>query len=272
MLKLINKEGRKMKEIIEANKQAWNEAVEYHKRARKNSLHEQFKDTSFTTFNNSQADKNLIEKIKGLNLKGKKVAHLQTNNGRELISLMRVCEAKEGIGFDISDQAIAEANELKDIAKANAKFECVNIFEIDKKYNNYFDMVYVTEGSLSWLPSVEEYFSVVSRITKRGGSLLISEIHPIGFVLDKQNEKPVNYQDKGPYKLLSGLDYVGEVDYQPKDCFWYMHKTSDIIMGLIKNGFEIKEFEESNEDTGWVDPKNENPNFPRSFVLIATKR
>ena len=52
--------------------------------------------------------------LKDLNLENKKVAHIQTNNGRELISLMRVTGADEGVGFDISDEAIKEAEELKE--------------------------------------------------------------------------------------------------------------------------------------------------------------
>lgn len=260
------------KNIIASNREAWDEALQYHKKARNGSLHKKFADINFTTFDNSKTEMALLDKINKLNLRGKKVAHMQTNNGRELISLMRVTGAEEGVGFDISTEATKEAKELAEIAKVNAKFECVNIFEIDEKYNKYFDMIYITEGSLSWLPDMQEYFKVMGRIIKTGGTILISEIHPIGFVLDKDNDKTVNYEDKGPYKLLTGLDYVGEVDYTPKDCFWYMHKMSDIIMALIDNGFEIKEFEESTADTGWIDAKNKNPNYPRSFVLTATKK
>ena len=72
--------------------------------------------------------------------------------------------------------------------------------------------------------------------------------------------------------MTSGLDYVGEVDYTPKDCYWYMHKMSDIIMAMIDNGFEIQLFEESTIDTGWIDPNDEHPTMPRSFVLLARKK
>ena len=258
--------------IILSNKEAWNEATHYHQVARKNALHEKFEDPDFVTYEDNYTDNKIVEIIKNLNLENKKVAHIQTNNGRELISLMRVTGADEGVGFDISDEAIKEARELTAIAKVNARYECVNIYDIPESYNNYFHMIYITEGSLSWLPDMKQYFRVMSDILKTGGSLLISEIHPVGFALDEDTETPVHYDRVGPYKMTSGLDYVGEVDYTPKDCYWYMHKMSDIIMAMIDNGFEIQLFEESTIDTGWIDPNDEHPTMPRSFVLLARKK
>ena len=258
------------KKIIESNRNAWNQAFGYHKKARNNSPQRNFADPEFTTFNKSPGDQIVLGKIKALDLKGKAVAHVQTNNGRELLSLMRVSGAEQGIGFDISDDAISEARELAEIAKVNAQFECVNIFEISEKYNNYFDFIYITEGSLSWLPNVAEYFKVMNRLLKKGGQILISEIHPVGFVFD--TDPIVNYDGgQGPYKHLTSLDYVGGVEYTPDGCFWYMHTVSDIVMAVLNNGFEIHQFDESCHDTGWIDAKNNFTRFPRSFTMLCKK-
>jgi len=255
------------KEIFESNRKAWNRAFGYHKRARDGALERGFADPSFTTFRN-EGDKLAI--IGSLDLKGKTVAHVQTNNGRELLSLMRVSGAAEGVGFDISNDAIAEARELAKIAKVDARFECVNIYEIGEEYNNYFDFIYITEGSLSWLPDVNKYFETMSRILKKGGQVLIFEIHPVGFVFDEN--PPVKYDDPvGPHKHLTSLDYVGGAEYTQDDCFWFMHKMSDIVMAVLKNGFEITRFTESCRDTGWIDPKNNFTKFPRSFTMLCNK-
>ena len=40
-------------EIIEKNREAWNEALGYHQKARNKSLQEGFKDPNFITFNNN---------------------------------------------------------------------------------------------------------------------------------------------------------------------------------------------------------------------------
>lgn len=258
--------------ILNCNKEAWNEATHYHQVARKNALHEKFEDPNFVTYEDNYEDNRIVDIIKSFDLEGKKVTHIQTNNGRELISLMRVSKAQEGVGFDISDEALREAEELTAIAKVNAKYECVNIYDIPATYNDYFDMIYITEGSLSWLPDMKQYFEVMNRILKSGGKMLISEIHPVGFALDEDTDTPVHYDRVGPYKMTGGLDYVGEVDYTPKDCFWYMHKMSDILNAMISNDFVLEYIDESTTDTGWIDPNDEHPTMPRSFILIAHKK
>ena len=51
------------KEITEKNREAWNEAVLHHQKARKNSLYDGFKNPNFTTFQRD-GDEVLIENFK----------------------------------------------------------------------------------------------------------------------------------------------------------------------------------------------------------------
>jgi 2-polyprenyl-3-methyl-5-hydroxy-6-metoxy-1,4-benzoquinol methylase len=141
------------KNIFEYNRAAWNQASKYHQKARKNSLLKGFENPEFTTFT-SDYDDIVINKLKHINFDGKTIAQLQCQNGRELLSLMKF-GAKEATGFDISDIAISEAEQLAETAKLNAKFVRVNVLEIDDKYNDYFDFIYV-----------------LSRLLKKGGQIL----------------------------------------------------------------------------------------------------
>jgi hypothetical protein len=83
--------------ITEKNREAWNEALGYHQKARNNSLQEGFKDPDFTTFNRARDDV-LVKNINEINLKDKIIAQLPCNNGRELLSLVKF-GAKKGIGL-----------------------------------------------------------------------------------------------------------------------------------------------------------------------------
>lgn len=264
--------------VFESNRAAWNEALKYHQKARNNSLENGFKDADFTTFN-TEYDDIVLQKLKQINFNDKTISQIQCNNGREMLSLMRL-GAKEGIGFDISDDAISEAEKLADIAKLNAKFVRTNILEIDNQYDNRFDFIYISEGSLQWFPDLKDYFNVVSRLLKKGGQIFISELHPFfyifqnGFDFKKQNFDDItSYFEKGPYNLKSGLDYVGGVTYEPSECFWFMHKISDIINAIINAGIEVQEFEEYSE--GNMDSeafKLLSNTFPRSYILIGSKK
>ena len=267
-----------IKEIVESNRVAWNEALMYHQKARNNSLQENFKDPHFTTFNR-KCDDILTSKLIELNLDGKMISQLPCNNGRELLSLMRF-GAKEAVGFDISDVAIQEAEELASIAKLNATFEKTNILEIDAKYNNMFDIIYISEGSLQWFPELEDYFRVVNRLLKKDGKILIYEMHPFSYFFEQasglnreiQLRDFISYFEKGPYGYDEGLDYIGQTNYEAKKCYWFMHKISDILNSIIKNGIEILEFNEYNHEIG----NNENikylNKFPLSYIMTAQKR
>jgi SAM-dependent methyltransferase len=169
------------KEISEKNREAWNEAMVYHQKARKGSLQEGFKNPNFTTLNRD-CDEILIGKLNEIDFKEKIIAQLPCNNGRELLSLVKL-GAKKGIGFDISDAAIAEANELKAISNLNAEFYRTNILDIDDTFNNSIDFIYISEGSLQWFSSLNDYFNIVSKLLKPNGKILIYEIHPFAYFL-----------------------------------------------------------------------------------------
>jgi SAM-dependent methyltransferase len=262
--------------IIEANREAWNEATDYHQQARRDRLKDGFKDPNFTVFD-EEHDGEVIKRLKLMNFKGKKIAQLSCNNGRELLSLVRL-GAEEGVGFDISDTAISEGKELAEISNLNVKFERTDILEINNKYNNYFDFIFISEGSLQWIEDVNKYMSVVSRLLKLGGEVLISEMHPFVFLfengfdfnngtIDKMNY----YFKKGPHKLNESLDYVGGAQYTSKDWYWFMHTMSDIINGILKNDMVITEFEEFNFDKAAGFPKEFQERFPLSFIISAKK-
>ena len=266
------------KSITKANREAWNEAMYYHQKARKNSLQEGFKNPDFTTLNRD-CDQILKDKLKYINFKDKIISQLPCNNGRELLSLLKL-GAKKAIGFDISDSAIIEAEELAKISKLNADFIRTDILEIDSKYDNFFDFIYISEGSLQWFPSLNEYFKVVSRLLKKDGQILIFEMHPFAYFFEQAyNLKReiglddfISYFEEGPYSYKSGLDYIGQTNYKAKKCYWFMHKISDIINNIIKNNIEILEINEYNIEMA----DNENiihlKKFPLSYILSGKKK
>jgi len=273
---VFNEEDMNIKDITESNRDAWNQALTYHQKARNNSLQTGFKDSNFTTLNRD-CDEVLIDKIDNMNIAGKIICQMPCNNGRELLSLMRF-GAKEAVGFDISDIAIEEAGQLAHISGLNAKFERVNILEIDSKFDEYFDFIYISEGSLQWFPSLDDYFSVVSRLLNKNGEILIFEIHPFAYFFEndhspqKQNfDKMISYFDKGPFNYKNGLDYVGGIKYEAKECFWFMHKMSDIINAVLKNGIKIQEFNEYNLEMANNESIKNLEKFPLSYMLIGKK-
>jgi SAM-dependent methyltransferase len=266
------------KSIAEQNRLAWNEAIMYHQKARNNSLQNGFKKSEFTTLNRD-SDKYLLPKLKRINLRGKTIAQLPCNNGRELLSLLKF-GAEKAVGFDISDIAIDEAKELTDISGLNAEFFRTNILEINTDFHNQFDIIYISEGSLQWFPSLDDYFKIVSNLLKKDGQILIFEMHPFSYFFEQAYELDreitlddlISYFEKGPYSYDTGMDYVGQTKYQAKPCSWFMHKFSDIFSAIIKNGIMVTEFEEFNAEMAGNMVIKHLKKFPLSYIMIGQKK
>ena len=262
------------KNIFESNRNAWNQALGYHQKAKKDYYKIGFENPAFTTFN-SDYDNIVLEKLNNIDIKHKVISQMQCRNGSDLLSLMKL-GASEAIGFDISDTAISEAEELAIISKLNIKFVRTNILEIDDKYNDYFDFIFITEGSLQWFPDLDDYFKAVSKLLKKDGQILISEMHPFvyffenGFDFKKQNfDKLTSYFNKAPYDYKTGLDYIGGTEYESIECFWFMHKISDIISSLIKNEIEIQSFDEYDIGNTSYETQELSGKFPLSYIIIG---
>nr|HPI32382.1 hypothetical protein [candidate division Zixibacteria bacterium] len=93
------------KRITEANRRAWNEATPLHQRHRTVDLRAKFAEPGYSCLDPIET-----AKLLQIGLAGQRVAQLCCNNGREILSLVNL-GAAEGVGFDISDAAIAEAYE-----------------------------------------------------------------------------------------------------------------------------------------------------------------
>jgi SAM-dependent methyltransferase len=182
-------------------------------------------------------------------------------------------------GFDISDAAIAEANELKAISNLNAEFYRTNILDIDDTFNETF-FIYISEGSLQWFSSLNDYFKIVSKLLKPNGKILIYEIHPFAYFFEPANDtgqEPalgefLSYFEKGPYSYQTGMDYVGQTTYRAKECCWYMHKISDIINAIICNGLEIEKFDEYNMEMANNERIKNMEKFPLSYIINCRKK
>ena len=264
------------KDFFESNRAAWNQAAAYHQKAQGQALRDHFQDPSFTVFRRER-DAALNERLRQLDLRSKTIAHIPCNNGRELLSLMRL-GAQAGVGFDISDAAIAQARELAAAAQANAQFVRTNALEISADYDGAFDFIYVSQGSLQWFPKLQAFFQVIARLLKPGGQALLFEIHPCkyffenGFRFQLQNfDQLTSYFDSQAHHYPQGLDYLGHETYDAAECFWFMHPMSEIITGLLRNGLAIQDFAEFPFDLDGDAPPEVEGKFPFSYLITVKK-
>lgn len=270
----VNRGGPMNKErtYIEANMEAWEEAFDYHEKAKGREWLENFSSRNYTTFSPFEA-----KIYSRLDLRGRSVVQVPCNNGREIISFLNL-GAECGAGFDISGKNIAFADKLKEVSGAKVNFYRKDAYEIDKGHFGRFDIGIISVGSFNWMPNLKEYLNVYKSLLKEGGDLLILEMHPITTVFPyslKERQEVVfeeSYFNRSPYKSNQSLDYYGGTEYRSRDKYEFQHTMGDIIQALVELGFQIVEFEEHPEDLGGGhEYLEEDEMIPHSYHLWAKK-
>lgn len=266
----------KRNKITESNRAAWNEVTPLHQKAAKEKWDRAFRQPGYVCLHETE-----IETLNKIGIKDKAVAHLCCNNGVELLSLKNLGAGK-CFGFDISDAAIQEAQERAEKSQIDCQFVRSDVYDIGPEYDNQFDMVFISSGALGWIPDLKLFFAKASALLRKNGVIFIHEIHPFSEMLpfdDYETDDILRivepYFKSEPYIDFGGLDYVGGEQYiSDIPQYWYVHKLSDIMMGMIENHISIVHFSESEMDisAGHQRVEKANAGIPLSYILIGSKQ
>jgi len=260
----------------ERNREAWNEAAEVHRKGRDVDYSEAFKDPEYSVL-----DSTLTALLDGLSLTGARIAQLGCNDGRELFSIVNRFGGS-GVGFDISDDFIAEAERTQGSTGLDCSFVRTDVLTIQPGDNGPFDMVLFTAGALAWYHDLEPLFTIAAGLLGPGGHIVIYEIHPATNMLGCKEEKeydpdhpalPVHsYFRNEPWVENDGADYIGGTIYESKTFTSFSHQVSDLVNAVVRSGLEITEFREYPHDvTPHFGEVEKDGGFPLSYSLVAMK-
>ena len=261
-----------MKEI-ESNKHAWGQISEEHYNSFKKRLLE-----------GSHKLNKYIQNELG-DLSGKKIIHLQCNTGADTILLAKM--GAYAVGVDLVPDNILYAKKLADdLGVTNVSFIESDIMEFMDKHNEKYDVVFVSEGAIGWLPNLNKWAQTIKHLLKDDGFFYIFESHPIYLMFDEAKLAENVTKIKYPYfgKEPDFDDSIGGYACESKkgvEAYFWMYTISDIINSLISAGLFIKYFNEYREN--FFDPGGcksvgdglynydfNNDLFPMSFSLKAT--
>src|SRR5262249_44569865 len=154
-------------DFIEANRRMWNAMAAIHAQGYVSRLLERVQVPDFSTFDD-------IEKLlfAHIGLQGKAVIQLGCNNGRELIAVKKA-GAGRCVGIDVSDNFIAQGRHLASRGDVDVEFVRSSVYDIPSSFDSQFDLVYITVGVLGWLPDLDAFFGIVSRLLNTDGQLFI---------------------------------------------------------------------------------------------------
>jgi SAM-dependent methyltransferase len=178
---------------------------------------------------------------------GKRLLHLQCHLGLDTLSWAR--EGAIVTGTDFSLRAISLARSLADELGIPATFVESDLYDLPRRLDETFDVVYTSRGVLGWLPDIERWAEVAARFVKPAGFLYLTEVHPFLQVFEDEgdvdfhrpvlrhpywsHQEPLTFEVRGSYadrsaRVESTLEYG------------WNHSLGEIVTALARQGLRIE--------------------------------
>lgn len=213
----------------------------------------------------------------------KRILHLQCHFGLDSISLTKM--GAEVLGVDFSTKAIEQARKFAKELNVSTRFLVANIYEVDKIVKEQFDIVFCSYGSICWLPNLDKWAKIISKIMAENAFFYIVDFHPLLHTLDclLSDTRRSYFYTKEPFKREWHGTYADYNSNLETVEYNWNHSIAEIIGSLIKNGLAIDEFKElpylpkewfpnlvKSED-GFYRVKGRENIYPLLFSIKATK-
>jgi SAM-dependent methyltransferase len=180
--------------------------------------------------------------------------HLQCHIGTDTLSLARV--GARMTGLDLSPQSVEEARRLAAATGAKVDYVVSDVYDAPNALGGRtFDLVYVSLGAISWLPSVDRWAEVVAAVLRPGGRLFIRDTHPMLDTLepDPATGKPVPawpyFEHAEPVVWNEDATYVASADVSDgviahTEAHTWSHGIGETVTAVMRHGLVLTMLEE----------------------------
>jgi SAM-dependent methyltransferase len=226
----------------EANRHVWNQWADLHTSSPSSTY-------NLEAFRSGASTLKPIERELLGDVRGKSLLHLQCHFGMDTLSWARAGAIVTGVDF--SERAIAHARSLADELHIPARFIQSDIFALEGKLDEHFDVVFTSYGVLCWLKDIGEWGRIVARHLKPGGAFCIVEFHPILNVFENTpDESGVTieysyfYNDEPFEWPVEGGSYAAPSTTASGVTYEWSHTMADIVMALLNAGLTLDDVQE----------------------------
>jgi SAM-dependent methyltransferase len=179
-------------------------------------------------------------------VEGKSLLHLQCHFGLDTLSWARLGATVTGIDF--SEEAISAARGLAAEVGIEARFIQSDVYRLPDVLDEQFDVVYTSGGVLGWLPDIVAWGRVAARFVRPGGSLYLTEIHPVAQVFDDEGVEPGELRLRYPYwSHAEPLRFDVKGSYADPDApteglveYGWDHSPGEIVTSLADAGLRLE--------------------------------
>jgi SAM-dependent methyltransferase len=141
----------------------------------------------------------LMEKYVG-DFKGKKI--LLPSSGDNHAAFAFALMGAKVTSADLSERQLENARNIADARNLDIDFICDNTTFLSRFDDGIFDLVYTSNGTLTWINDLREMYRNIARVLKKGGYSAMVDIHPFTrpFTMEawKAPEIRKSYQDVFP--------------------------------------------------------------------------
>lgn len=185
---------------------------------------------------------------------GKRVLHLQCHFGADTLAIAQ--KGADVVGVDFSKPAVAAARALAaEIGLSDrARFIHANVYDARHilPEPESFDVVYITWGTIGWLPDVAEWARIIAWFLKPGGRLYFADGHPAALVFDEKRESTGMPQFTYAYDNDGQADVIDEDgDYADRTVklentvtHEWSHPVGETLTALLDAGLRLEFFHE----------------------------
>lgn len=219
---------------------------------------------------------------------GLRLLHLQCHFGLDTLAWARA--GAWVTGLDFSPAAIDAAREVSARAglRDRAEFVCADVYDaVDVLGGATFDVVYVSLGALSWLPSVDRWASQVGALVAPGGRFYLHDQHPVSWALadDELRFEHTYFEESEPFTVEVDETYTdGSRPLRATRIYEWNHGIGQVVTALIRHGLRLEWLVEHDwtvwprfpwlverEPGRWSPPPGV-PRVPLSFSLLAARQ
>ncbi|MCI1018054.1 class I SAM-dependent methyltransferase [Microbacterium sp. C5A9] len=223
--------------------------------------------------------------VRGGDLSGLDLCHLQCHIGTDTISLAR--SGARVTGVDFSEPALRAAAGLAERAGVSATWVRTDVLDARKAVAGDFDVVYTSIGTICWLEDLDRWAAQVVALLRPGGTFYIRDGHPALLALDEDAQGlATRYSYFGDGRAQQWDDestYAGEGTVAHSRTYEWPHPLSEILGALLRAGLRLLHFDEGRTlpwrfsrrmvevPRGYAWPEAERDLIPCTYTIVARK-
>ena len=173
---------------------------------------------------------------------GLDIVHPQCHLGTDTISLAKA--GARTVGLDFSANAIEGAGRLAAAADVGDRTEWVvaDVYDASASLSGrQFDLVYTGKGAICWLPDIVRWAEVMYSLTRPGGTLYLSEMHPFQDIMSEEatDIERSYFPDGGDVYDAVG-SYATAAPTTNNVAVDFVHSLSSVVQALLDAGFGLR--------------------------------